>query len=70
MKVLLNSFHLNGHIYTLGFHPQTVQTVSLLHRLHSRFSEGLPGSLNHIVQHNKLYHMKVLLNSFLLNSQT
>ena len=27
MKVLLNSFHLNGH--TLGFHPQTQKLVSV-----------------------------------------
>ena len=42
MKVLLNSFHLNGH--TLGFHSQT------------RF--------NNLVQHNKQYHVKALLNGF------
>ena len=28
MKVLLNSFHLNGH--TLGFHPQTQKVQPLL----------------------------------------
>ena len=49
MKVLLNSFHLNGH--TLGFH----------HRLKSE---------NHLVQHNKQYHMKVLLNGFHLKGHT
>jgi len=27
-------------------------------------------SLNHLVQHNKQYHMKVLLNSFHLNGHT
>ena len=47
MKVLLNSFHLNG--YTLGF----------IHRLKSQ---------NHLVQHNKQYHMNVLLKSFHLNA--
>ena len=46
MKVLLSSFHLNGH--TLGFHPQTELKV----------------------QHNKQYHMKILLDSLDLIAYT
>ena len=39
MKVLLNSFHLNGH--TLGFHPQT-QKVQL-HLLTQGLTLGVKG---------------------------
>ena len=38
MKVLLNSFHLNGH--TLGFHPQTPKAQ---HRLTRGLTMGVKG---------------------------
>ena len=63
MKVLLNSFHLNGH--TLGFYPQTYlvlianeSTAQMLSFLSC--SSGFPGSqpVSMDVQNIKLLHEK------------
>ena len=43
MKVLLNSFHLNG--YTLGFHPQTLKLGP--HLLTQGLTLGVKGLTSH-----------------------
>ena len=78
MKVLLSSFHLNGH--TLGFHTQTPKLEHLVQHNKQHHMKVLLSSfhlnghtsgfrtqtpkLEHLVQHNKQHHMKVLLSSF------
>ena len=54
MKVLLNSFHLNGH--TLGFHPQT-QKVCTTKFIDSRFA-----SRNERVKTYRLHGHIALIN--------
>ena len=81
-KVLLSSFHLNGH--TVGFRSQTQNLDHLVEHNKQRHSKVLLSSfhlnghtvgfhsqsqnLDHLVQHNKQRHSKVLLNGFHLSS--
>ena len=83
MKVLLSSFHLNGH--TLGFDPQTYKFENLIQnnkQCHMKvllssfyFSGHTPGfhprtyKFENLVQ-NKQYHRKVLYSSFHFNGHT
>ena len=57
-KVLLSSFHLNGH--TSGFYPQA-------QKLEPPYTEFLASTT---LQHNKHHQRKVLLSSFHLNGHT